>query len=174
MYKRSDFGNGAEIKHQRLVERDALKMFGSIFDGRLKRCGIFIDKKICFICASPLRLYGNHHVLNIKCPIKEYNKKFDAVIHKIPFWKNEDGYMNIVKDSHWYIELQADIHITGRKCGYMMVWLGEFEDEPQYRVVEVPRDEDFFEKQIKPKLVFFYNEVMLKELVDPRIGRNMK
>lgn len=54
-----------------------------------------------------------------------------------------------------------------------MVWLGEWKGDPQYRIIEVPRDESFFENEIKPKIIYFYEEVMAKELVDPRKSRHM-
>lgn len=44
LYKRSEFGNGAEIKHHNLVERDALKIFKKLFyDHPVEQCGILID-----------------------------------------------------------------------------------------------------------------------------------
>lgn len=53
-----------------------------------------------------------------------------------------------------------------------MVWLGEFQSTPQFKVEEVSRDDVFFEREVLPKLTYFYNEVMVKELVDSRKQRN--
>lgn len=175
MYKRSEFGNNAANKHQRLAQRDALKVFENLFDDHpVEDRGIFIDKKFYFLCASPFKLYGRDHILSVKCPLKLYGKQFDAVIDKIPFWKRENGYLNLNKDNEWFIELQSELHITNRKYGYMMIWLGEYKGEPQYRIVEIPKDDSFFENFIQNKLVFFYEEVMIKELVDSRKKRHMK
>lgn len=174
MYKRTEFGNNAANKHQRLVQRDALKVFENLFDDHaVEDRGIFIDQKLYFLCASPFKLYGRNHILSIKCPLKLYGKKFDAVIDKIPFWKKENRCMNLNKENEWFIELQGELHITNRKYGYIMVWLGEVEGEAQYRIVEIPRDDSFFENSIKEKLVYFYEEVMIKELVDSRKKRHM-
>lgn len=180
MYKRSEFGNSAPIKHQRLVERDALKIFKNLFkDHTVEDCGLVIDSKLYFICASPFKLYGNDHILSIKCPLKIYGKtlygkKFDDVIHQIPFWKKDGKCMNLNTENEWFIELQSELHITGRKYGFIMIWLGEYEGEPQYRIVEIPKDDSFFEREIKNKLVYFYEEVMMKELVDSRMKRHME
>lgn len=172
MYKRSEFGNSAAIKHQRLVERDALKVFESLFDDhKIEDCGIFIDRELYFLCASPLKLYGRDHILNIKCPLKQYKKKFDDVIHKLPFWDMAAGKLN--QKHEWYIELQCQLHISRRQLGFIMVWLGEWKSEPQYRIIEVPKNDGFFEKEIEPKITYFYNEVMMKELVDSRKARHM-
>lgn len=175
MYKKSEFGNSAEIKHQRLTQRDALRMFESLFtEHKLKDCGLFIDKYTSFLCASPLKLYGRNHILMVKCPLKQYKKQFENAIGSLPFWKEENGCMTLNKESDWFIELQSELHITRRARGFIMIWLGEYKGEPQYRVVEVPRDDSFFETEVKPELIFFYNEVMLQELVNPRKERYMK
>lgn len=177
LYKRSEFGNSAQIKHQRLVERDALDIFASLFnDHTIEECGIYIDRELYYICASPsaaqLKLYGRDHILNIKCPLKQYRKKFDKVIHELKFWNKGAGSIN--EKHEWYIELQSELHITGRKFGFVMVWLGECNREAQYRIVEIPKDDSFFETTIKPKVQYFYEQVMMKELVDSRKGRSMK
>lgn len=130
-------------------------------------------------CKSEFYLYfavetvRNDHILSIKCPLKQYNKKFEDVIGKLSFWKKEDGNMAINKKSDWFLELQGELHITRRQYGFIMVWLGEFEGEFQYRVVEVPKEDSVFQ-EMEPKLQYFYNEVMMKELVDPRKSRHME
>lgn len=171
MYNRSEFGNNAQIKHQRLVQRDALAAFESEFpDEEVKECGIFIDKEISFLCASPFRLCGNNHILSIKCPVKEYRKEFQRAIPNIKFFQTKKNDVTINKKSEWYIELQGDMRVTGRRNAFLMIWLGE----ANYRIFEVERDDDFFKEKINEKLTFFYNECMLKELVDSRAGRFMK
>lgn len=175
MYKRSEFGNNAQIKHQRLVERDALAVFENLYpDEDLKECGLFIDKELSFICASPFRLYGNDHILNIKCPVKEYNKKFEEAIPKIKFFKtkgkNSNRDVTINEKSDWFIELQGEMRVTDRRYAFIMIWLGE----SNYRIIEIARNDNFFEEKMKQKLAYFYHEVMLTELVDSRVSRHMK
>lgn len=171
MYNRSEFGNNAQIKHERLVERDALVVFESLFPGEeVKECGIFIDKEISFLCASPFRLCGKNHILSIKCPVKEYRMEFKQAIPKIKFFQTKNNDVTINKKSEWFLELQGDMRVSGRPNAYLMIWLGE----ASYRVIEVQRDDDFFLNNMKEKLTFFYNECMLKELVDSRKRRFMK
>lgn len=81
--------------------------------------------------------------------------------------------MALNKKSGWFIELQSELHVSGREYGFIMVWLREFEGEPQYRIVEVPKDDAFFEENIRSKIVYFYEEVMMKEIVDSRKSRYM-
>ncbi|KAG4075381.1 hypothetical protein HA402_009534 [Bradysia odoriphaga] len=166
LYKRSEFGNGDPIKHQRLVERDALKRFEEFFgDYPLRDCGLFIDPESYFLCANPTKLYGNEDIVNVKCPLKQYGKTFDKAIREIPFWKKVNGSWELNKQHEWFIELQGDLHITGRNYGNLMVWLGEKLGEAQFRIVRIPRDDAFFRDKMKPKLDYFYENVMVKELV---------
>lgn len=174
LYKRSEFGNSAVIKHQRLVERDALRTFEDLFDKQaIQDCGLFIDPELYFLCANPSKLYGTDHILNIKCPLKEYGKRFDEAMRSMPFWKKENGFWEMNKRHEWFIELQGDLHVTGRNYGYLMIWLGENSGEAQYRIIDIPKDDSFFEQSMKPKLVYFYENVMIKELVDPRKKRDL-
>lgn len=174
MYKRTEFGNNAQIKHERLVRRDGLVIFKSVHNEHaLTECGLFIDKDIPFLCASPYKLYGNDHILCIQCPLQQYNQNFEDAMAKIPFWKKVDGEYVINQTSSWFIEIQGKLNISGRKFAYLMVWLGEWQGQPQYKIVKLSKDFNFFES-ILPKLTYFYNEVMLKELVNSRKERHME
>lgn len=144
--------------------------YSQIYKGEaVKDCGIFIDKEHAFLCSSPFRLVGKKHILSIKCPVKQYNKNFESAMKHIPFFKKTDDGYTVNENSDWYIEIQSDMHITGKNNAYLMIWLGE----SSYRVIELEKKKDFFEKVLKPKLTYFYTEVMLKELVDPRKERKM-
>lgn len=175
MYTQSEFGNGATIKHRRLVQRDALAKFEELFDEHpLQDCGLFIDPEYYFLCANPTKLYGTDHIVSVKCPLKQYGKRFDDVIDKISFWKKQNGFWELNKQHEWFIELQGELRITERHYGFLIVWLGENSGEAQYRIVEIPRDDEFFQTNIKPKLIYFYENVMIKELVDGRKRREME
>lgn len=169
MYNRSEFGNSAQNLHQRLMEREALDKFKQVFEGEIVReCGLFIDKKLSFLCSSPFRLCGKNHILSVKCPKKQYQKNFDEAMKTLSFFKKKDDHFIINKNSDWYIELQADLHITGKKYGHLMIYLGD----SSYRIIEIAKDDEYFESMI-PELTYFYMEVMLTELVDPRNRRRM-
>lgn len=101
-------------------------MLQKVFEDEVvMQCGIFIDKDLAFLGSSPLRLVGNSHILSIKCPVKQYNKKFESAMKTIPFFKRKDDHYNINEKSDWFFEIQGDMHITGRKYAYLMIWLGE-------------------------------------------------
>lgn len=50
LYSESEFGNSAELRHQRLYESEALKMFSLLHSKHdLEKTGIFIDKDISYL-----------------------------------------------------------------------------------------------------------------------------
>lgn len=50
LYSPVEYGNTAEIRHQRLYEPEALKFFELVHkDYQLQKTGIFIDKELCFL-----------------------------------------------------------------------------------------------------------------------------
>lgn len=171
MYVKSQLGNNAQNKHQRVQEHEAVERFQQIFPRKpLQECGFYIDDEQPFLGASPFKLVGNDHILLVKCPLKAYHKNINEV--KMQFWTTKSGQRTINKKSAWYVELQGELHITKRKLAYLMIWLGP--RQSQFQLVVVKRDDEFFENEMKGKLVFFYNEGMLKELAHSRKARKME
>lgn len=74
-----------------------------------------------------------------------------------------------LQEKPWYIELQGQLHISKRKMGYLVIYL----EGHEYEIVEVARNEEFWKKNMQKELVFFFNEALLKEIVDPRFERGM-
>ena len=90
-------------------------------------------------------------------------------LKKIPFWKGPFNNRRVNRESHWYFEIQGQLRITKRRMAYLVIYLNEQANE----IVELERDDDFWKRSMEKELVFFYNEALLKELVDPRDGRGM-
>lgn len=50
LYSESEFGNTAQLRHQRLYELEALKMFSLLHDDyTLEKTGLYIDKELSFL-----------------------------------------------------------------------------------------------------------------------------
>lgn len=170
MYVQKEFGSTAEMRHQNLYEPTALGVFSSVHkDHDLTECGLFIDSELCFLCTSPLRLYGTDSVVIVKCPVKAYNKSFKEAIEKrlISYWDKKSFTVN--KKCNWFIECQGQLHVTQRKFAFLVLWLGE----SIFKIETVERDDTFWEDIMEKKLCYFFNEVMIKEIVDSRRDRKM-
>lgn len=169
MYTQAQLGNNAQNKHQRVQEVEALATFNRLYAKYpIEECGLVIDEELPYLGARPFRYYGSEHLLSIKCPLSEYKKTIDEA--KLQFWKMESRVKTLNKKSAWYLEIQGELHVTKRKTTFLMIWLGE----SQFQVVQVKRDDDFFESEMKVKLDFFFNELMLKELANSRKERGME
>lgn len=50
LYSENESGNTAELRHQRLYEMEALKMFSLVHtEYELEKTGLFIDKELCYL-----------------------------------------------------------------------------------------------------------------------------
>lgn len=152
-----------------MQELEALKTFQEIYkNASVDECGLFIDKDVPFLGARPFRLVGLDHILSIKCPLTGFKKKIEEV--KLPLWKIVSGEKSLNKKCSWYLEIQGELHITRRKWAYLMVWVGD----NQFQIIEFKRDDAFFDNDMRESLMYFYNEVMVKELADSRKARSMQ
>lgn len=123
-----------------------------------------------FIGASPFRLYGENGIVVIKCPKKEFGKSIKDAVKSIKFWTGTGIDRRINYKSHWYLEIQGQLHIAHKQMAYLMIYLGG----DAYEIYEIEKNDDFWKKQMEEELTYFYNEALLKELVDPRDGRGME
>lgn len=171
VYKKTAFGNTADIRHQRIYEKKALQSFSDAHGSdHLSESGIFIDPVHCFLAATPFRLFRDGIVF-IKCPREAFKMKITEAIEKklIPIWKLVDSVVTLNKSSAWYIELQAELHIAEKAYAFLVVYL-----ETDLKIEQIYRDDDFWFNTIEKPLVTFYETAMIKELVDPRKRRSMK
>lgn len=171
IYKDEELSNTAEHKHQKMYQTKALKCVGDLHGAEyISECGLIIDSDYCFLATSPYRLYGENGIIVVKCPHKAFKKKIHDAIEKklIPLWKIVRGVETVNKASPWYIEIQGQLHVTWRAFAYVVVWL-----ESEFRVEKIYRDDDFWHDKMKEPLLFFYEQCMIKELVNPRKNRFM-
>lgn len=90
-------------------------------------------------------------------------------IKTLSFWIGSPSDRRVNTKSHWYIEIQGQLHISNRTMAYLVIYLGG----TVYEIIEIERDDDFWKKDMEKELVFFFHEALLKELVDPRDDRGM-
>lgn len=67
------------------------------------------------------------------------------------------------------MEIQGQLHISKRQIAYLVIYLSS----DVYEIVEMQRDDEFWKNEMEEELVYFYNEALMKELVDPREERGM-
>lgn len=88
-------------------------------------------------------------------------------IKKIKFW-HSDGTIN--QKHEWFYQVQGQLHIADKKICLFAVWTGK---ELPVKVEKITRDDEFWEKAMKNRLIDYYNKCLLPEIVDPRKSRSM-
>lgn len=91
----------------------------------IKLCGLFIDKDLPFLGASPDGLVGDKKIVELKCPYAARDQSVDDAIEakKIIFWKKTKNGNTILNKKHdWFFQAQGQIHIAQRKTCIFAVW----------------------------------------------------
>lgn len=170
------------IEHGRINESKAVAKFEEISGLVVQNCGLFIDDILSIVGATPDGVVDNDAIVEVKCPYSAFKMSVEDAIRqrKITFWqverKNKKSnqlpkILGLNKKHHWYYQVQGQLHITKRKKCFFVVWCGDGHD--QMRVEEIERDDNFWKNEMEPKLLKFYMEALLPELVDSRKSRNM-
>jgi hypothetical protein len=157
-----------------MYEDDARKELEIREKININRCGLFVDKEIYYLGASPDGIVGDDHIVKIKCPYTAYIKKMtpnDAIEQKIiKAWKkNSSGEIVLNKNHDWYYKIQGQLHITGKKTCILGVWTGHGEIKIEY----INKDDHFWKQKMENALKSFYVKCLLPEIVDPRQSRNL-
>lgn len=137
----------------------------------IQSCGLFVDQEHGFLGTTPDGKYADG-LIEIKCPSSLANLALDDAMKKHPFWKRDsdsDSYV-INKTHHWYFQIQGQLHITKEDVCMLGIWFGE---AIPMKVYLIQRDDEFWKAKMEPKLVAFYHDCLLPELVDPRHSRCM-
>lgn len=87
----------------------------------------------------------------------------------ISFWAGPATDRRINYKSHWYYEIQGQLHITKKNTAYLVIYLGD----EKFEIVEIEKNDEFWNERMVKELTFFYNEALLKEIVNPREERGM-
>lgn len=159
------------LKHGSEHEATATEQLASQLNIKIEPCGLFVDKKLPFLGATPDGVVGEDTIVEIKCPISAFKTSLNQAIDdkKVTFWKKTKEGLIINKKHSWYIQVQGQLHITGRHQCIFAVWSG---CGKEIKVETIQRDDQYWE-DMEPKLKHFYMSYMLPELCDPRSVRNM-
>lgn len=171
IYKK-DLSHVASVQHGITNEKLAIEQLEKQLGQKIYPCGLFIDHEIPFLGATPDGLIGDDTIVEIKCPISSYRTSLEDAIatKKVNFWKKSGAVLTVNKNHPWYIQVQGQLHVTGKKKCIFAVWSGSQQD---LKVEEILRDDTIWENKMKEKLIYFYKNKLLPELCDPRHTRNM-
>lgn len=164
--------NVESVQHGTKYEDVARENMENALNINIKRCGLFIDSEIPFLGASPDGLIGDDGIVEIKCPFAaRFLSPEDAIAANVSNLRSlyKNGKDEEMKRCHiYYYQIQGQLHITQRQYCIFALWtpLG-------LKMEKILRDDIFWEENMVCKLVQFYEDCVLPELLDPRRERNM-
>ena len=140
-------------------------------DHHIRSSGLWVSLEHNEICGSPDGLIDDDGVLEIKCPysardfatIKEASSK-----HQIGLKYDKDENPQLPKTHKYYFQVQAQMYVTDRKFCDFVVW-----SRHDFVCIRIPRDETFIQQKLI-KVLDFYREFILPEIIDSRQERGMK
>lgn len=152
-------------------ESRAIAQFQEISGLEVTSCGLFVDPKYPFLAASPDGLVGNDAIIEVKCP---YNSRMstpkeaseNGVIKFLTI--DGSGGLQLKKNDNYMHQVQGQLNITNKNKCYFVVWPSK---DLFYQITY--KDEHFWESQV-PKLITFYKNALLPELIDPRKVRGQE
>lgn len=66
-----------------------------------------------------------------------------------------------------YYQIQGQLHVTQRDYCLFATWTNE-----DIKVERVERDDNFWKEEMEPKLMSFFNEALLPEMINPKQARS--
>lgn len=163
--------NTYSLKYGRRHEKDAIEYLKSVKID-VRPSGLIIDEELPFLAASPDGLIDNTGIVEIKCPSSCSDITPDEAIssRKVTFWsKNKQSNKLILNKKHIYFyQVQGQLHISKRDYCLFVLWTPK-----GTKIERIDKDDSFWETNMKEKLIKFYFDCLLPELIDPRFPRSL-
>lgn len=140
---------GPAINHGIQYEPVAVKWYETSQKVVTFEAGIFIDKEMPFIAASPDRVINENLILEVKCPYLARNK--NIIPETVPYLEICDEVLALKKDHIYFYQIQGQLQCTGREICHLLVFT--LKDK---KIVTVRKDEAFI-KEMAIKLKSFYD-----------------
>lgn len=171
---RSNLSSIASVAHGIKHEPFALQQLARQENVIIEECGLFVDLDHPFIGATPDGRVGNDMIVEVKCPVAAFKLGLATAIaqNKVQILKHnkKNGSTIINQNSTWYYQVQGQLHVADKKRCLFGIWGGE--NEPM-EVLYINRDDQFWKDKMEQKIIHFYHNHILPELLDSRKARGM-
>ena len=146
-------------------EQKAIDQYSTEHGVAVTKAGLFIDKELHFLAASPDGLIDDGKgLVEVKCPSALSHFTAQEAVKRnadVAFKVGKDGEIVFNKAHNHYYQMQGQMHITGRSYCLYIVWTPK-----SYICERVPRDDIFWKTNMEEKLTRFYNDCLLPEIVE--------
>ncbi|XP_054257775.1 uncharacterized protein LOC128982793 [Macrosteles quadrilineatus] len=155
-----------------LNESAAIQCFEDKLNTKVLPCGLFVDKAIDFLAASPDGVVGEEDIVEVKCPKSAELLTIPEAVKQIksfclaPCKSSND--IKLKRNHNYYYQVQGQLHISNKRRCYFVVWT-----KKDIHIEAIERDDKFWKEKMEKPLCFFYKCALLPEIVDPRTCRSM-
>lgn len=154
-------------------ESVAIHLFENQYQKSVRSSGLYIDTENCFLGASPDGVVENEDaIVEVKTVPSARNnskgKKLEEHIEKNKSFclQIRNSKISLKKTHEYFLQIQGQLNIVKTNKCYFILFVDH--DTPLH-VEEIARDEEFWMDKMKPKLVSFYHDCILPEIVEPQI-----
>ncbi|XP_050547941.1 uncharacterized protein LOC126909549 [Daktulosphaira vitifoliae] len=152
-------------------EPKAIELFEKKMDVKIEMCCKFIDENINYLIAKPDGLIGKDGIVEVKCPVNaQYLTPEKAIKNKVLKYVhyNENKELILKRSSRFFYQIQGELHITQRQYCYLIIWT------PKGIVYcKILRDDKFWNDYMESKLIYFYENIMLPEILNIHLTKNL-
>ncbi|KAK4883166.1 hypothetical protein RN001_006485 [Aquatica leii] len=135
----------AAVQYGQMNEKNAIHSYCEKTGEKVMECGLFVHLDCGYLAASPDGLTDSGGIIKVKCPKAAEHLTIQESIKTIKGFCLDK------------------LHVTGKEWCDFIVWT----DNDIY-VERIFPDYDFWRQTLLPKLTFFFEKVLLPEIVDPR------
>ncbi|XP_063226423.1 uncharacterized protein LOC134533104 [Bacillus rossius redtenbacheri] len=169
----SDILNVPAIYHGKKFEVMAIEQLEKQEGIKVGKSGLFIDKELPFLGATPDGVIGEKGLAEVKCPSSAIGKDVTAAVKQgnIRYLSFEGDELKLKKTHSYFYQVQGQLHISEREYCIFGVWTSV---EKEMAIFRIERDDNFWKQEMEPHLTKFYYNCILPELVDPRHTRSME
>ncbi|KAF0747565.1 YqaJ domain-containing protein, partial [Aphis craccivora] len=162
------------IEFERQNEKVVIRQFENQYNKTVRPCGLFVDEQYPFLGASPDGLVDDDKIIEVKCTPSIGQKTLEdaAIDKKLQFCLEltETGQLKLKENYKYYWQIQGQLNITKKiECIFILFSMGN-----NLYVQNINRDEYLWTNKMLPKLINFYMDCMLPEIVDPRVPRGLR
>lgn len=170
MYKVTSFALFNCCRYGFEKEKFALAQFEDTIGVKVDECGLFIDKEIPYLAASPDGMFKNKGLVEVKCPSSAQAVSPEEAVKRkiIKYCDLVDGDLILKKNHSYHYQIQGQLHITGKEFCIFVVWT------PHGMSLErIQKDDEFWYSKMETQLKNFYLKCILPEIIDPRHPRGL-
>jgi len=151
-----------------------IRQFENQYNKTVRPCGLFVDEQYPFLGASPDGLVDDDKIIEVKCTPSIGQKTLEdaSLDKKLQFCLEltETGQLKLKENHKYYWQIQGQLNITKKiECIFILFSMGN-----NLYVQNINRDEYLWTNKMLPKLINFYMDCMLPEIVDPRVPRGLR